>query len=94
MPYRAPTAAPGPGQLAAFTSGQCADHVRHRLHGPAQQRYGSARDTGGDAMSNLQEMPTPDTPQLLLEHHVKALRLPAKLGNRHCDGAGGNAFHT
>ena len=27
-------------------------------------------------MNNQPEMPTPDTPQLLLEHHLKALRLP------------------
>jgi DNA replication protein DnaC len=30
-------------------------------------------------MSNQPEMPTPDTPQLLLEHHLKALRLPTML---------------
>ena len=30
-------------------------------------------------MSNQPEMPTPDTPQLLLEHHLKALRLPTIL---------------
>ena len=29
---------------------------------------------------NIQpEMPIPDTPQLLLEHHLKALRLPTML---------------
>ncbi len=27
-------------------------------------------------MSGQPEMPTPDTPQVLLEHHLKALRLP------------------
>ena len=30
-------------------------------------------------MSNQPDMPTPDTPQLLLEHHLKALRLPTIL---------------
>jgi hypothetical protein len=30
-------------------------------------------------MSNQPAMPTPDTPQLLLEHHLKALRLPTIL---------------
>ena len=30
-------------------------------------------------MSEQPEMPTPDTPQLLLEHHLKALRLPTIL---------------
>ncbi len=30
-------------------------------------------------MSNQPEMPIPDTPQLLLEHHLKALRLPTIL---------------
>jgi hypothetical protein len=30
-------------------------------------------------MSNQPEMPIPDTPQLLLEHHLKALRLPTNL---------------
>jgi len=30
-------------------------------------------------MSNTPEMPTPDTPQVLLEHHLKALRLPTFL---------------
>ena len=30
-------------------------------------------------MNNQTEMPTPDTPQLLLEHHLKALRLPTIL---------------
>jgi len=27
-------------------------------------------------MSDKSEMPTPDTPQVLLEHHLKTLRLP------------------
>ena len=30
-------------------------------------------------MSTSPEMPTPDTPQVLLEHHLKALRLPTIL---------------
>ena len=30
-------------------------------------------------MSNQPDIPTPDTPQLLLEHHLKALRLPTIL---------------
>jgi hypothetical protein len=30
-------------------------------------------------MSTQPEMPTPDTPQVLLEHHLKALRLPTIL---------------
>ena len=30
-------------------------------------------------MSREPELPTPDTPQLLLEHHLKALRLPTML---------------
>jgi DNA replication protein DnaC len=30
-------------------------------------------------MKNQPDMPTPDTPQLLLEHHLKALRLPTML---------------
>ena len=30
-------------------------------------------------MSTQPEMPTPDTPQILLEHHLKALRLPTIL---------------
>jgi DNA replication protein DnaC len=30
-------------------------------------------------MSMPPEMPTPDTPQVLLEHHLKALRLPTIL---------------
>jgi DNA replication protein DnaC len=30
-------------------------------------------------MSNQPEMPTPDTPQILLEHHLKTLRLPTIL---------------
>jgi len=30
-------------------------------------------------MSNQPEMPTPDTPQVLLEHHLKTLRLPTIL---------------
>jgi len=30
-------------------------------------------------MNNQPDMPTPDTPQLLLEHHLKALRLPTIL---------------
>jgi DNA replication protein DnaC len=34
---------------------------------------------GGSAMNSQPEMPTPDTPQLLLEHRLKALRLPTML---------------
>ena len=30
-------------------------------------------------MNDKPEMPTPDTPQVLLEHHLKALRLPTIL---------------
>ena len=30
-------------------------------------------------MSNQPDVPTPDTPQLLLEHHLKAPRLPTIL---------------
>ena len=30
-------------------------------------------------MSPQPELPTPDTPQLLLEHHLKALRMPTML---------------
>lgn len=30
-------------------------------------------------MNDTPEMPTPDTPQVLLEHHLKALRLPTIL---------------
>jgi hypothetical protein len=30
-------------------------------------------------MSTLPEMSTPDTPQVLLEHHLRALRLPTIL---------------
>ena len=30
-------------------------------------------------MSTQPEMPTPDTPQVLLEHHLKALRMPTIL---------------
>jgi len=30
-------------------------------------------------MNSQPDMPTPDTPQLLLEHHLKALRLPTML---------------
>ncbi len=33
-------------------------------------------------MSTAPEMPTPDTPQVLLEHHLKALRLPTFLRER------------
>ena len=40
-------------------------------------------------MNTQPDMPTPDTPQLLLEHHLKALRLPTMLREydkvaRHC----------
>ena len=37
------------------------------------------REPGGGAMSTQPEVPTPDTPQILLEHHLKALRLPTIL---------------
>jgi len=30
-------------------------------------------------MNDTPEMPTPDTPQVLLEHHLKTLRLPTIL---------------
>src|SRR5208282_5945359 len=56
-------------------------HAGRRLHGAAALHAcgHAARGRGGGAMSNQPDMPTPDTPQLLLEHHLKALRLPTML---------------
>ena len=54
---------------------QAADYLA-LLSGPPRS---AACQPGGGAMSNQPEMPTPDTPQLLLEHHLKALRLPTIL---------------
>ena len=55
-------------------SGPGANHPHRRLHEPAV-RIARATHAGGNAMS----IPTPDTPQVLLEHHLKALRLPTML---------------
>ena len=52
-----------------------------RLHDLARRPVDMLRafGPGGGAMSDKPEMPTPDTPQVLLEHHLKALRLPTIL---------------
>jgi hypothetical protein len=77
-------AAAGPGELTVPAARASAHHAGRRLHGIAAVPAGSyvAPGCGGGAMNNQNnhpEMPTPDTPQLLLEHRLKALRLPTIL---------------
>ena len=75
VPHRTQAAAAGHGQLAAPAAGPGAHHARRRLHEPAVVPTAAAASAGGGAMSTT----TPDTPQVLLEHHLKALRLPTML---------------
>jgi DNA replication protein DnaC len=81
LPDRASATAAGPGQLAASTRGLCVHHSGRGLPLSAQQsaHHATAVEPGGGAISSQSEMPTPDTPRVLLEHHLKALRLPTIL---------------
>ena len=58
-----------------------ANHRGCRLHDLARRHLDitGAFGHGGGVMNDKPEMPTPDTPQVLLEHHLKALRLPTIL---------------
>jgi len=57
------------------------NHHGCRLHDVAGWLVNSSDtfEPGGGAMNEKQDMPTPDTPQVLLEHHLKVLRLPGKV---------------
>jgi DNA replication protein DnaC/transposase len=73
VPYRTQAAAAGHAELSSPAAGAGANHAGHRLHDPAD---------GGTRMSNDPSntaVHTSDTPQLLLEHHLKELRLPTIL---------------
>jgi DNA replication protein DnaC len=39
------------------------------------QKRATVVEPGGDVMRSQMDMPTPDTPRVSLEHHLKALRL-------------------
>ena len=79
VPHRAAATATGPGKcphlpLAKVRTTQAGDYMAL-----LQSSTCTAPRHGGGTMSDLPEMPTPDTPQVLLEHHLKALRLPTFL---------------
>src|SRR5208282_5416751 len=82
VPHRAASAAAGPGELSAPAAGRSTDHAGRRLHDLAPGADdGFIRDIRGrgDAMSDPSSVATADTPQVLLEHHLKQLRLPTFL---------------
>ena len=68
-------------ELAASSSAQGANHRGCGLHDVARctSDIAGTFEHGGGVMNDKPEMPTPDTPQVLLEHHLKALRLPTIL---------------
>jgi DNA replication protein DnaC len=73
--------AAGPSELAPLASSQGTNHRGRGLHDVAYRaaRIAGSFEHGGGAMNDRPDMPTPDTPQVLLEHHLKALRLPTIL---------------
>ena len=75
VPHRTKTAAAGYGELSAPAAGPGAHHAGRRLHEPAG---GGVRMSSTIFATNTATH-TADTPQLLLEHHLKELRLPTIL---------------
>jgi len=82
VPHRAKAAAAGYAELSAPAAGAGANHTGLRLHGtvvtPASKLAGDPGGGGGRMSSDATNptTQTADTPQLLLEHHLKQLRLP------------------
>jgi hypothetical protein len=76
LPYRTKTAATGHAELSSPTDGAGAYHPGRRLH---ELACGSVRMSGAETSSTNSVTHTADTPQLLLEHHLKELRLPTIL---------------
>ena len=70
VPDRAASAAAGLGELSAPAAGAGAYHAGIGVHGAAGR---------GELMSGTANTATADTPQVLLEHHLKMLRLPTFL---------------
>src|SRR5207253_6333950 len=76
VPHRAQAAAAGHGELSAPASGAGAHHAGRRLH---DATGGGMRMSGADVSVTNTATHTTDTPQLLLEYHLKELRLPTIL---------------
>src|SRR5260370_34925337 len=76
VPHRAQAAAAGYGELSASAHGAGQGHAGCRLHDPAG---GGVRMSGAESSEANTATHTADTPQLLLEHHLKELRLPTML---------------
>src|SRR5258708_5077412 len=70
VPDRAAPAAAGLGELSALAASAGADHAGIGVHGAAGR---------GALMSGTANPATADTPQVLLGHHLKLLRLPTFL---------------
>jgi hypothetical protein len=86
QPIKRPKLGPWLGVIDAILAGdkqrpKKQHHAGRRLHGAVAVPDDRciAPGCGGGAMSNQPDMPTPDTPQLLLEHHLKTMRLPTIL---------------
>ncbi len=73
MPHRAPAATAGHGKLSASAPGPGVHNTGNRLHGTADGG-GRMNDTPLKTATH-----TTDTPQVLLDHHLKELRLPTIL---------------
>src|SRR6266404_686457 len=76
MPHRTTTAATGHGELSPPAPGAGAHHPGRRLH---ELACGGVCMSGAETSSTNIVAHTADTPQLLLEHHLKELRLPTIL---------------
>ena len=66
----------GHGELSPSAYGAGEDHAGRRLH---ELACGGVRMSGPEASATNTAAHTADTPQLLLEHHLKELRLPTIL---------------
>jgi len=76
VPHRTTTAVAGYGELSPSAYGAGKDHAGRRLH---EFACGGVRMNGTDASATNTAAHTADTPLLLLEHHLKELRLPTIL---------------
>jgi len=76
VPHRTKAAATGHGKLSPPADGAGAYHAGCRLHDSTR---GGIRMNGVEITATNAAAHTSDTPQLLLEHHLKELRLPTIL---------------
>ena len=92
VPHRTKTPAAGHGELPAPADGTGSYHAGRRLH---ELAGGGVRMSGADVSAANTAAHTADTPQLLLDHHLKELRLPTilreydKVARQCAVGAGG-----